>query len=726
MLHSVCYVTREFPDLAHPLVRAEAKMLAEAGVSVHIITGNGQGAAVSVDEGDLTVHRLPEPPTNRHPEFDYIAAGLWSRAIGETFRELDRRIRFDLVRVTDTFAAMLHFDLYRRPETPVVGSLWHPDTILSAAPAARRGAGRTALHRMALTALENFDGVLAASSTVYAILQLPGADLPAVHLLPPPLRFDESDGRSSRQQPLELLFLGCLEPATRPELAIETLALARSRGIDGTLVIAGRDGFSATGRPYRDEVLEPLVDARGLRPYVRFETALNKDRVGQLLTEADCAICPGSEQPFHHEAALALAAGVPLVCGPTTTLVDGFDEAHGLAMCRLETFASEACDRLAQIESLRTAARKGAVRLRSEVAPATLQPRYLAALGGIADAARRQRRGPAPERARTAPLGIVVPASDVAGTRRTLLSIVAHTPGPVRLFVVTSDTRDAVAGHLDDLRENVSIVPCAADATPSMQRSAGLAAALADNRLGVIVVLEPGARLEAGWTRSSVERLETANDGRPAVIAAGPCLVLDPTVARQVGLFDPRLPLAWQDADYALRAQRLGHGATGVPHAEGLATDAAMGSGDIDPETRAYADQRWSMVRAGLPDARRVTVVALAREVVASPGLLHAYTAAVSADDDMTLVLYAPDADPAWVDAELMPVLQSAGVESDNSPDILVLPPGRGDWAAMLAAAAYARLSDAPATGPFAILPAFNAPTIGGLGNLLARDRAAA
>ena len=90
---------------------------------------------------------------------------------------------------------------------------------------------------------------------------------------------------------------------------------------------------------------------------------------------------------------------------------------------------------------------------------------------------------------------------------------------------------------------------------------------------------------------------------------------------------------------------------------------------------------------------RSFVTVAYARELIEAPELLGAYAARFAAGDDATLVLYAPDEDPALVTAALQATLAQAEADGADAPDLmaLIVPAAEGD--PFIAAAANALLS---------------------------------
>ena len=95
-------------------------------------------------------------------------------------------------------------------------------------------------------------------------------------------------------------------------------------------------------------------------------------------------------------------------------------------------------------------------------------------------------------------------------------------------------------------------------------------------------------------------------------------------------------------------------------------------AGNADGAERATKLER-AATRAGLEEARTVTILAFAEELIAAPALLAAYGATVSGDDDATLVIVTDD--PAL----LVDAVAAAGLDDESSADLLAIdvpPPG--------------------------------------------------
>jgi len=106
---------------------------------------------------------------------------------------------------------------------------------------------------------------------------------------------------------------------------------------------------------------------------------------------------------------------------------------------------------------------------------------------------------------------------------------------------------------------------------------------------------------------------------------------------------------------------------------------------------------------------RSFVTVAYARELIAAPELLGAYAERFTQSDDATLVLYAPDEDPALAAAALRATLARAGCDDDDAPDFmaLIVPAAEGD--PFVASAAHALLSH---SGKLGTVPRFDETTV--------------
>jgi glycosyltransferase involved in cell wall biosynthesis len=110
----------------------------------------------------------------------------------------------------------------------------------------------------------------------------------------------------------------------------------------------------------------------------------------------------------------------------------------------------------------------------------------------------------------------------------------------------------------------------------------------------------------------------------------------------------------------------------------------------------------------GVETARPVAVLAFANELVERPELLRAYGERFGPDDDVTLVIYSPDADPADLEPRLLAAAAEAGLDHHATADLLAMPLGeRADDERLLAASMDAALSERSLDWAFGALPRF-------------------
>jgi hypothetical protein len=116
-----------------------------------------------------------------------------------------------------------------------------------------------------------------------------------------------------------------------------------------------------------------------------------------------------------------------------------------------------------------------------------------------------------------------------------------------------------------------------------------------------------------------------------------------------------------------------------------------------------------------LPGTRGFATLAFAGELVAQPELLRAYADVLGADDDATLVVWAPNWTPDEAMTRLGPVVEELGLGDDEGPDILVETGASED---ALAAGVDALITRETKGGGFAALPQFGQDTLGQLRSL--------
>jgi hypothetical protein len=114
--------------------------------------------------------------------------------------------------------------------------------------------------------------------------------------------------------------------------------------------------------------------------------------------------------------------------------------------------------------------------------------------------------------------------------------------------------------------------------------------------------------------------------------------------------------------------------------------------------------------------AREVAVLAFADELVERPELLRGYGERFGADDDVTLVIYSPDADPAELEPKLLAAATAAGLDGEATADLLAMPLGeRVEDERLLAASVDAALSERASDWAFGAVPRFGDSELDGL-----------
>lgn len=116
-----------------------------------------------------------------------------------------------------------------------------------------------------------------------------------------------------------------------------------------------------------------------------------------------------------------------------------------------------------------------------------------------------------------------------------------------------------------------------------------------------------------------------------------------------------------------------------------------------------------------LPGSRGFATLAFAGELVARPDLLRGYADVLGADDDATLVVWAPGWSPDEAMTRLGPVVEALGLGDDDGPDILV---ETGASEEALVAGVDALLTGERRDGGFADLPQFGPDRLGELRSL--------
>ena len=730
MIRSLCIVSREFPpDTAFGgiarLAHMQASALANAGLSVHVLTLDPTGVGRVVLEDGFVVHRIAASPAPVPPEMPYVAAGLWSATLAEAYRRLDAQVGFDLVQAQDYYAEALHLEL--RPETPLVTYLNAPSLVVSEQFGRIRTPGELALELLEGAALRRADLLLAPTELVLSeTRRLHGEGLPLAVVCPHQVElerftFDERVPRPTGS-PLRALFVGRLEPLKGPAHALRAVAEARSRGLEVHLTLVGRDCMQPDVGSYRRNVLIPLMAELGLGfDAVRFVEQVDEAGVVRHLRHADIALLPSVFENFHTAAVEALAAGVPVVCGARSGLRTWVSPEDGLRPVDNRdpaAFAQEAATALGDEDWLRESALRGPLRVRAAFDPATVTEQQLEIYDGLV--APRGHVGSLTEASEAAPrLGIVVLAhNQLAYTQRCVRSLLAHTALPLRVVVVDNASSDGTADWLATVGGPVEVVSLAENRGVSGGRNAGIEAVVDD--VDLIAFLDNDVEVTAEWWRPFVTLLDTfpdvgiagergvvlhfSPDGRreeplvgsgpkPCDMAIGFCMVMRAETGRQVGRFDENLGLFWHDDDdYGLRAGRLGWGVVHVGsgrihHFEHRSSELVDGiwAGKETPTAlsslnQRYLAEKWARLTSpGVEGTRSVVVLAFADELVADPALGRAFATEFSADDDLTLVLLGIGWDGERIERELLPVLADAALDGDASPDLLALTPAEDD-----------------------------------------------
>jgi glycosyltransferase involved in cell wall biosynthesis len=118
--------------------------------------------------------------------------------------------------------------------------------------------------------------------------------------------------------PLRLLFLGRLSPRKGPHVAVEAVAILRSRGVDVVLDLVG-DVFEGY-EWYRDQLVA-TIDDRGLGSVVHLHGF--RDTIWPALAECDVLLVPSTfDEPFGNTAVEGILSGRPLVVTRTGGLLE--------------------------------------------------------------------------------------------------------------------------------------------------------------------------------------------------------------------------------------------------------------------------------------------------------------------------------------------------------------------------------------------------------------------
>jgi alpha-1,6-mannosyltransferase len=173
-----------------------------------------------------------------------------------------------------------------------------------------------------------------------------GVDLDTFH--PARRRRDAAEGNA-----LQLVLCSRLSVEKRPELAIDTLAELRRRGVDARLVVAGAGP--------RAEALRRR--AAGL-PVMFRGFVSDRAAVADLLADADVVLAPGPIETFGLAALEALACGTPVVAADTSALREVLGHGAGIAV---PPTPAALADGVLQMLAQPVAQRRAAARERAEL-----------------------------------------------------------------------------------------------------------------------------------------------------------------------------------------------------------------------------------------------------------------------------------------------------------------------------------------------------------------------
>jgi glycosyltransferase involved in cell wall biosynthesis len=370
----LCLLTREYAEDTPiggigRIVNMQAKILAAAGVEVHVITLAASGRTHYVEDG-VHVHRYEPSADHYEPDQYYLSLARWSKTVADAFAELDARTPIDVVDTPDYSAESLHLPL--RDATALVTTL-HGTTALVEAPnlIEAPSPGRKVHYDLEFAGVRRSDLVIAPTEAIlrdtYALM---GGEGPPARVLPhafDPARFPVREPRRPASAVRRLLFTGRVEGRKGVDFAVRAAAAVAARGYETELIVAGRDWSG-----YRRRVLEPLMDELGFTA-VRYLGEVAERRVGELLREADCVIMPSRQENFHMAANEALASGTPVITSDVNGVTCWYEPEHGMLALPLddpERFGELAADAIADEDWLAEAGVRGAERVRTLLAPA--------------------------------------------------------------------------------------------------------------------------------------------------------------------------------------------------------------------------------------------------------------------------------------------------------------------------------------------------------------------
>jgi glycosyltransferase involved in cell wall biosynthesis len=376
-VRAICLITKDYPpNVPGGIPRAvqmQARMLAAAGVEVHVITRAAGAEAVREDAGVL-VHEVVEPGLGVPPELAYLEIPLWSFVAAARFAALDAQVRFDIVETPDYRGEALH--LAPRPQTALV--IWLHSTMMvvwNCEPGYVRSPGDDAWHALEMAALERADLLLAPSELLLETTAgFLGERMPRAELMPylfDTTQFPASD-RDRSGGPIRAIFYGRLEARKNPELALHAVAAARARGLEVELTFLGRSHAN-----YRELKLMPLASRLGLAP--RYLEHADIDTVRAELASADVAILASRFDNSPLTIFEALSCGVPVITSDRVGTASWFGPQEGLLALPIDDpaeFASRASAAMADAQWMASGA-VAAARMRERFAPELVTARLL-------------------------------------------------------------------------------------------------------------------------------------------------------------------------------------------------------------------------------------------------------------------------------------------------------------------------------------------------------------
>lgn len=179
------------------------------------------------------------------------------------------------------------------------------------------------------------------SKSIREIVQRDGAPLPSGIVCAQGVdlaRFVRRPFRPIGASP-RLLFVGRLHPSKAPDVAIDTLAALRRRGVDARLAMAG-----AAVTPAYERELRALAEARGVEAHVAWLGHVERERVPALYADADVLLYPlrGDIEAQGLTYMEAIASGLPVAAFPrggARELLDGHDVVVRAQTCDGDGFA---------------------------------------------------------------------------------------------------------------------------------------------------------------------------------------------------------------------------------------------------------------------------------------------------------------------------------------------------------------------------------------------------